>query len=327
MIRRRAVFAALVALVGALGCGEEPLVSHWADLRPVIDGDGAEWPISYMAYVDETRGVIGVTNDDSTAYLLFRFRDQKTARKAMVGGVTAWWSPRGSKDREIGIRFAPVVLLRDILSGQPAAGGEWEGRPDSSQSPHQPPPDGGPGGTTGSESERGDGWAPPGRGFGRSDWPTPAEGVLHPDVRLVTAKDPIGTDEWSDQRLRAQSGYRKGTYTYELALPLGAGSEIGTMAGEDGKIRFAVSLGGVPEDDKDLLNARGQGPGRRPDSGEEGSDEGRDGGAGGPAGMSGGGGGRGPGGRGPGAMMLNPLAELKETVDVSFVITLAERAQ
>jgi hypothetical protein len=160
--------------------------------------------------------------------------------------------------------------------------------------------------------------------------PTPEEGVLHHDVRLVTAKDPVGTPEWSDRRLRVQTGYKKGTYTYELALPLrGVGdSEIAITAGPDAKVHFAVSLGGVPEEDQDLIRQGAQRPPSRPDDGE-GSGEGPEGGhSGGPGGQGGigGGGGRGPGGQGPGARS-SPFADLTETIDLAFAITLAERAQ
>lgn len=311
------------ALLWGTGCGKEPLIGHWAEAPIVIDGDGSEWPISHMTYMEETRGVIGVANDDSTLYLLFRFRDEKTARKAMVGGVTAWWSPRGTKDREVGLRFAPVVSLRDIMHAQRPSPAETEGelepehvRPDSGLR-------GGP--RSGVRGDRE--WMGFGRGFGRPTVPAPEEGVLHREVLLVTSEDPVGTPEWGDRRLRVQTGYRKGTYTYELALPLGAGeSGIGIAAEGGVKVHFAVRVGGIPEEDRDLVTQNAPRP-PGPDEGE-GAGGGPSGGEGGPrgsgSGVIGGGGGRGPVGRGPGGRM-NPFAEFAEIIDVSFDVLLASR--
>jgi len=250
----------------------------------------------------------------------------------MVGGVTAWWFAHGTKDREVGLRFAPVVSLRDIMPGQHGTGAEGEGRPQPGQGSGQAPSEGGVGGDTRPEFGDDRGWMPPGRGFARPTLPTPEEGILHRDVTLMTSKDPVGVSEWSDRRLQVQTGYKKGTYTYELALPRGVGeSGIGIEAEHGAKVHVAVRLGGIPEEDQDLVKKGTQQPPSRPDDGE-GTGEGPEGGpggippGGGPGGMGGGGGGRGPGGRGPGGMS-NPFAEFGETLDVSFVITLADSAQ
>lgn len=314
MIRQIATYAMFFALLGVPGCGQEPIASHWVDAPPVIDGDGADWPMAHMTYVEKTRGVIGVANDDSMIYLLFRFRDPNTARKAMAGGATVWWSREGKNARESGIRFFPTISVRDLLPGRTPNDRppDAESEEDSDASSTQTPPKGF--GDRPKPADGRPGWVP-GQGFGRPTLPTPEEGILHTDVRLVTAKDPVGVFEFETLGIRAQSTYRKGTYAYELAVPRGSARELGITA-PDGKARFVVVVGGVAEEDRDFVKQAGasrQRPARRP----EGEEDGRDGGAG-PGGRGGGGPGRGTsGGRGG---MPNPFQDLLETIEASFTI-------
>ncbi|MBN1424572.1 hypothetical protein JXA88_08450 [Candidatus Fermentibacteria bacterium] len=325
MIRRIASYGVLIILVSTSGCGEEPVGSTWANTPPIIDGDSADWPMSHMTYVEKTRGVIGVANDDSMVYLLFRFRDQNAARKAMVGGATVWWSPSGTKDREAGIRFSPTMSIRDVMPGRPPEDSEPDDDSEgNSAAPAPQSPPGGFGDRQGSHRE-GPGWMP-GQGFGRPVVPTPEEGTLHSDIRLVTAQDPAGISEFEALGLRAQSTYRKGTYAYELAIPLGAAGELGIGAA-DGKAFLSVVVGGVSDEDRDFVKQTSSSR-QRPSQPPEGADDRSGGGPGDDGGIGATGGGR--GGRGPGGGrrgMPNPMEDLLETIEASFTITLAHRTK
>ncbi len=306
-MQRLTRFVIPVLAVVSIACGREPIASRWVDTPFVIDGDGVDWPIAFTTYVEETRGVLGVANDDSTLYLLFRFRDERTARRAMVGGVTIWWSQEGSKGRQVGIRCAPVVSLADLmptpqggrgpLGEEPREGGQ---RPSAERGRAPRPRDA-------AEGDRS--WPPPDRGSLRLRIPTPEEGVLHRDVRLVTAKDPVGSAEWLDPRLSVQTGFRKGTYTYELALPLGAPgpSGVGIRASGGDVVRLTVSLGGIPEEDRDLVERRAPPAGAGPREPGVGMGERRD---------------QGPRGS---HRVTSLFADLQGTVQVSFSVRLASR--
>ena len=109
------LFSTLLALTFT-GCGTKNIESTWASNPIVVDGDHGEWPASQLTYVEKVRGVFGATNDDSSLSVMFRFRDQRIARKVMMGGATVWWGQDGKKSKDFGVRYAAKFDIQGIYA-------------------------------------------------------------------------------------------------------------------------------------------------------------------------------------------------------------------
>jgi hypothetical protein len=257
MNMRATCFLLSASLVLLPGCGDEKIESTWMENPIILDGDGFEWPASRLVYVEDVRGVIGASNSDSLLSVMFRFRDDRTARKAMIGGVTLWWSLDGKKSKEIGVRFAGKFDIDEMMTNLP--------EPD----------------------EVG------GRGMGRGRRmapPEPREGPIHDQILLVEQDVEVPL-----VGARAAAAYFNGFYTYEVSVPLGSSAlqpqALDARPGET--VRLCVELGGLSKSDREQLEdamkerMRGDG-GMGPEGGM-----GPSGGMGPPGGMGGPPGGRG----------------------------------
>ena len=120
-IQSASVFLLTMPLFFA-GCGDMKIESTWMQNPITLDGDGFEWPASGLVYVEDIRGVIGASNSDSVLSVMFRFRDDRTARKAMMGGVTVWWSRSGEKSKDIGVRYAGKFNIDEMTAEPPNPG-------------------------------------------------------------------------------------------------------------------------------------------------------------------------------------------------------------
>lgn len=254
------VYISLAILLIIAGCGSDEITSAWDEGGLAIDGDGSDWSSSGLSYVEDVRGVIGVANTDTTLSLMFRFRDQHTARKAMMGGVTIWWNNEGKKSRDFGIRFASTFNPFDMMESMPSPGS--------------------------------------GMGRGAEDNFLPKEGLLHPQRYLIVDDIETPLESLVDQGLKAASTYYNGFYTYEILLPLGSNAHnpYSIVTNRDDNLHLYVELGGMSDEDRKMLkSAMNERMGNRGGMGP-GDGMGRRGGMGGKGGMSGRGGG-GPGGR------------------------------
>ena len=253
-----------------IGCDSEPIMSTWTNDPPTIDGLGNDWETAGFTFIDEIRGAVAVANNDSSVYLLIRYRDQDLARKASVGGFTLWWGLDGEKRQDIGIRFPGRDSIGDIIEHM----GSMKDR-QNGQNDEYPPRE---------SMEHG---SPP--RFAQHD-----NGNIHGEMEVVFGDldSPIPILE-----RYADAGYQyyKGSYIYEFAIPFSA---IRTLTDETGnrditEVSFNVTLGGISDEDRDRLkNAM-------PDDRRGGPPEGmgdRGDGMGGPGGGPGSGPGGGPGG-------------------------------
>jgi len=254
----------LIALILVLlaGCGAEKIESTWASNPIVVDGYTEEWPASQLTYVEKVRGVFGAANDDSSLSVMFRFRDQRIAQKAMLGGATLWWGRDGEKDKDLGIRYAGKFDSKQTLAELPD--------PENMMM-------------------RG--------GGGRVRFREPEEGQLHDQIMVVELGVETPLESYGEKRLAAMSTYHNGFYTYEVTIPRGW-TELypnTSNAGPGEEIRMCVELGGMDPKDREILEdamkdqMRGSGG-----MGPQGGGMGGRGGRGGPGGgMGGPGGGRG----------------------------------
>ena len=83
----------LLLIVGVFGitsnCKTE-LKNQWADSAITIDGGYSDWETVNLQFFEEINMVIGSQNDAENIYIMFRFTDQRLARKIQVMGVTIW---------------------------------------------------------------------------------------------------------------------------------------------------------------------------------------------------------------------------------------------
>jgi hypothetical protein len=275
----------LILAVSLTGCGDEKIESTWTESPITLDGDGFEWPASQLLYVEDIRGVIGASNSDSVLSVMFRFRDDGTARKAMMGGVTVWWSRHGEKSKDIGVRYAGKFNIDEMRAELP------------------------------SPEEMGDRGDMGGRGR-RMSPPEPREGPLHDQILLVEQDVEVPL-----VGAGAAAAYFNGFYTYEVSIPLGW-SELQPQAldaGPGDEIRLCVELGGLSKSDREQLEEAMKERMRGPGGAGPGGGMGPEGGMGPPGGGTGGRGGMGgpPGGRGD-------MGAMFEKEEMWFTISLAD---
>ena len=94
-----------------IGCNSKELNNQWTDQPIKIDGDYSDWEGIDLQYFEELNLVMGSLNDAENLYLMFRFTDQKLARKIQKMGVTCWLDKNGKKDKKYGVQYTGSVNL------------------------------------------------------------------------------------------------------------------------------------------------------------------------------------------------------------------------
>jgi hypothetical protein len=113
------------------GCNEPaPLQSKWADKDVVIDANDDEWQGIKQYYDEKTKTSISVSNDESNVYMCLSTADIDIQNAFVKSGFIVWFNGKGSKDKELGIRF-PIVEQagRGGEGGAPGGGGAKGGPP------------------------------------------------------------------------------------------------------------------------------------------------------------------------------------------------------
>jgi hypothetical protein len=256
------------AFAGIVACGGTDVTARWATDAIRVDGDGVEWSGPELAYVEDVSGVVGAANNDSSVYVMLRFADPRMGRKVMLGGATVWWNKDGKKEKDVGVRYGPVIDLSHILE----QGGDL--REALSRT-------GGPGSA-------------------------PQEGTLHDLVTLLDEDGETLLLEGEQRGISAGSAYEDGIYCYEIEIPLHRGEDdsrsVDVPLGDG--IRLCVELGGLSSEAREMLQQMmgerrgrmgggpggGMGPGGRPPGGMGGGRRGGRAGMGRPGAMGRGGG-------------------------------------
>jgi hypothetical protein len=169
------------------GCNEPaPLQSKWIDKDIVIDANDDEWQ-GVQQYSDEkTKTSISVCNDESNVYMCLSTADFDVMNAFIKSGFIVWFNGKGSKDKELGIRFPVVEQANEKEKSAPGAPG-GQGAP------------GGPGGPNGGA-------------------------VSLASLKVLTAEKDKGTEfkleEASKMGISARIANRNNKLIYELKMPL-----------------------------------------------------------------------------------------------------------
>jgi hypothetical protein len=105
--------ASAAVLLGAFlpaGTGEEVVQSAWADQPVVIDGSRTDWKATPVAGWNKDAAACAFRNDGETLYVLFMIKDPKYRSSIEENGITLYFSARGAKVKDYGIRFQRMRL-------------------------------------------------------------------------------------------------------------------------------------------------------------------------------------------------------------------------
>jgi hypothetical protein len=100
------------------GCGGGPdlgVESRWSDEAVVMDGSADDWAGYPLEYSEEEQISLGVRNDDENVYLIFLSRDERLARRVLMGGMTLWFDPTCGQKKEFGVRYRGNRSLVETL--------------------------------------------------------------------------------------------------------------------------------------------------------------------------------------------------------------------
>jgi len=267
--------------------------SHIPVNEITIDGDIGDWEDVPTLYLEESLRVVGLSHDDTSLYIMFRFGDSRLAEHLIRRGAILWVNGDGKKKNKndaFGVRYAGSQEIADEIHSQGPAS-DHEVRTDRSS-------DGG-------------GWSPP----------QDLVAMRAEPGELVVIRDGVKDviTDFDPSRFHAASTYIDGVFAYELRLPI---DEIGgrvaeTPASEPRELAIGIQVGGLTEAEKELIQKTMLE--RRSSMGGSGGMDGRpsgggggrpSGGMGGKGGMGGsGGGGLRSGGHGGSRPQLDPEIE------------------
>ncbi len=117
---RKALFLGIgLALIG-LTClpawsKDAVATSAWAASVPKIDGVPDDWAGVPRNLDKSTKVEYAFRNDAENLYILFEFKDPKFQSSIRQTGLTVYFSPNGSKDKERGIVLMQMMLNADQL--------------------------------------------------------------------------------------------------------------------------------------------------------------------------------------------------------------------
>jgi hypothetical protein len=192
----------LVSIVLLNGCKGSELVSKWRDKDIVIDASDSEWQDARQYYNEKTQTTVGLYNDDTDLYMCLTTLDTEIQTAVVTQGFIIWLNGKGSKAKELGIRFPVVEQMGP--GGQGAPGGQAAPSGVGLQSVLP----GGQGATGG----------PGGQGM-------PAGGVVSlSELKIMTSEKDEGTtlkrEEAAQKGISARITNRDNRLVYEIKIPL-----------------------------------------------------------------------------------------------------------
>lgn len=91
------------------GCSSVQLNSKWSKQNIEIDGFDNEWYGSYK-FLEDEKAAIGVRNDSTHLYLVFKTIDNQVRQKIFSNGLTIWIDPSADKKKSFGIHY-PIGMM------------------------------------------------------------------------------------------------------------------------------------------------------------------------------------------------------------------------
>jgi hypothetical protein len=241
-----------------------------------IDGDDSDWQDVKLLYQEGGVRILGVTHDADNLYLMWRFGDERLARRILARGVMVWVNGDNKKKETFGLRYGGSVELSREL----------------------PPLD--------------EGDLPEGSDPSRFMEMRHQLTICVPGyITLFDDSIEIEVPEDNPDGPRAASAFRDGLFVYEVKIPMvSIGGKVASLqADARRKLVVGVQVGGLSPDEMKEMQDRMRDPGNMGPVGMGGPGGGMGGGMrggmGGPGGggmgggMMGRGGGPGGGGRGP----------------------------
>lgn len=276
----------LIGLIFILGCNGDKIQNQWADREIAIDGKYADWEGIAQYTLEDQNLVMGLANDETNLYLMFRGNDEQMARRIQMMGVTVWLDKENKKQKNYGICYTGStdihISRRPEMATDDRKSKELDERMEKMR------------------SKRRENLPGTGRIF-----------IIQGDKKTERA-------EISVEGPAAGSAYNDGVFCYEFKLPIPMGVKNGK------ELKLGLELGGMSKEDRNAMRKEMggmRGDGERPDRGErpDGDMGGRPGGRGGrPGGM----GGR-PGGMRGGEGPTGTAGFEKQ--EVWFTVVLAEK--
>jgi hypothetical protein len=102
---KTAVYISLFTLFVLFACGDEDIKSQWTSSNLVIDGSTMDWQDMQVTYNEDLKVAFGIANDDSSFYLMIRFKDRRMAQMMAMRGFKLWFNNGESSDPNFGVRY------------------------------------------------------------------------------------------------------------------------------------------------------------------------------------------------------------------------------
>ena len=244
----------VISLIGfslISGCGGDKIENQWLDQEIAIDGKYEDWEGINQNILEDLNIVVGMANDETNLYLMFRMNDERMARRIRMMGVIVWLNKDGKKRKDYGICYTGSTDLH--ISDRPGL------RPTDERS------------TQMEERMK--------KMRERLGENLPRAGR----IMVIQGDEKTELDESAFEGPAAGSTYENGVFCYEFKLPIPISTDLKK------KMKLGLELGSISDEDRKAMmqemgGRSGGGMGGRP-----GGMGGRPGGRGGrPGGMRGG---------------------------------------
>lgn len=138
---RYGVFLLLASFLLLSGCKAVEITSKWRDKDITVDAIDNEWQ-DKQYYDEKTQTSIGICNDNDYLYMCLSTKDTDIQAAVVQQGFIVWLNGKGTKAKQLGIRF-PLIEEREEGGQGAPPGGEGGSAPGGQGAP---PGQGGPGG-------------------------------------------------------------------------------------------------------------------------------------------------------------------------------------
>ncbi len=114
----------LTAVLFFVGCKSTEIPSSWASKAMRVDGSSEDWKSYPLTFFEEERMSVGIANDSSNVYVLFRTNDPAMIGSIGRSGIILWLDADGGKDKDRGIQYiggpSPLEMEEAGISMRPA---------------------------------------------------------------------------------------------------------------------------------------------------------------------------------------------------------------
>lgn len=91
------------------------LTSFWTPVPIIVDGEVTDWDSIPTVYLEDEGVAVGICNDSTNVYIMYRFRDAKSLRAIRMTGLKIWLDAKGKKKKDFGIRYNGGPTFSEIL--------------------------------------------------------------------------------------------------------------------------------------------------------------------------------------------------------------------